>query len=344
VRLEASCEKVFARHETFHPRYGWVKKAYDAATSDPGTFLRDDAVVELGVGKNMVKSIRHWGTAFGVIANEFVPSSRVPQAASTSFGELVFADDGWDPYCELPGTQWLLHWRLIAPGSVSPVWWLAFNEFAAVEFTPEELEQFIADRCRDWADPHPTAVRKDVSCFIRMYSSGESVRATFDDLIDCPFRELNLVRPSPSAPGAFRFEIGAKPTLPAAVAAYASLDFLARTESSARVVSVSRLATEHGAPGRVFKLPEGELVTLLEEVVATTDELELTTSAGAVQIALDGEPAEIAGVVLRGHYRRWRGDDAKLAVPTRSAAGVESIQPHAGAASDRSLELEGVPQ
>ena len=31
MRLDESCEPAFARHETFHPRYGWVKKGYDAA-------------------------------------------------------------------------------------------------------------------------------------------------------------------------------------------------------------------------------------------------------------------------------------------------------------------------
>ena len=66
MRLESACKPVFARHETFHPRYGWVKKAYDAGAKDPHVFNEDMAVVRLGVGKNMVKSIRHWGHAFRV--------------------------------------------------------------------------------------------------------------------------------------------------------------------------------------------------------------------------------------------------------------------------------------
>ena len=77
MRLEAACQPAFARHETFHPRYGWVKKAYDAAAADGDVFNSDDAVVTLGVGKNMVKSIRFWGTAFGVIANAPVPAEYV---------------------------------------------------------------------------------------------------------------------------------------------------------------------------------------------------------------------------------------------------------------------------
>ena len=47
----------FARHETFHPRFGWFKKGYDLALGDAQVFLRDDAPVRLGVGKNMVRSL-----------------------------------------------------------------------------------------------------------------------------------------------------------------------------------------------------------------------------------------------------------------------------------------------
>ena len=51
--------QVFARHETFHPRFGWLKKGFDKADRDSGIFLREDAPVLLGVGKNMVRSIRY---------------------------------------------------------------------------------------------------------------------------------------------------------------------------------------------------------------------------------------------------------------------------------------------
>jgi hypothetical protein len=36
---------IFARHETFHPRFGWIKKGFDRAAEDPGIFLREDAPV-----------------------------------------------------------------------------------------------------------------------------------------------------------------------------------------------------------------------------------------------------------------------------------------------------------
>lgn len=48
----------FARHETFAPRVGWLHKAYLSVKDDPETFLKEDATVRLGVGKNMVNAIR----------------------------------------------------------------------------------------------------------------------------------------------------------------------------------------------------------------------------------------------------------------------------------------------
>ena len=57
----------FSGHETFPFRYPWLKKGFDAVCADGDAFLREDAVTTLGVGKNMVRSIRHWCLAAGVL-------------------------------------------------------------------------------------------------------------------------------------------------------------------------------------------------------------------------------------------------------------------------------------
>lgn len=51
----------FSGHETFALRSNWLKKAYDLLQHMPDLFYRDDAFVLLGVGENMVQSIRFWG-------------------------------------------------------------------------------------------------------------------------------------------------------------------------------------------------------------------------------------------------------------------------------------------
>ena len=67
---EAVPEPMFARHETFHLRHMWLKKAYNELQKDGSLFLREDATVRLGVGKNMVGSIRFWCQAYKVIERE----------------------------------------------------------------------------------------------------------------------------------------------------------------------------------------------------------------------------------------------------------------------------------
>lgn len=306
MRVDLACTPAFARHETFHPRYGWVKKAFDAAATDLNVFNADDAVVTLGVGKNMVRAIRFWGLAYRVLAQTKEDGTRTPLAATTAIGRTMFADDAWDPYGEILDTHWLLHWWLLAPGSLAPVWWLAFNEFPAVEFADEELEEFVLERVREWADPHPSSVHKDVACLLRMYAGNDSDRSAFDDQIDCPSRELRLITSTPER-GRYRFGLGPKPSLTPAVAAFACLDFVARTDGTANTVTISRLATEPGSPGRAFKLTESALLELLETASAAHDQIELTSQAGVPQLVSEDEPAAAATELLWDHYRQRLG-------------------------------------
>src|SRR3954451_10039653 len=107
----------FARHETFHPRYGWLRKAYEAARRGPDEFVREDATTRLGVGKNMVRAIRYWGLAYKGIEEARSPGNpRLNTATPSEFGHRLLDERrGWDPYLDEPGSLWLLHWHLLRP-------------------------------------------------------------------------------------------------------------------------------------------------------------------------------------------------------------------------------------
>jgi hypothetical protein len=320
VRIDSCAEPVFARHESFHPRHGWMKKAIDGATADPRIFTQERAIVDLGVGKNMVRSIRHWGLAAKVLAQADDPEQpRVPLSVPSRIGRVLLGDGGWDPYCEAPGTLWVLHWLLVAPPSKSPVWWVALNEFPAVEFGEEELLNFVTDflaGVAEWETPHPSSVKKDVDCFLRMYSTKEGPRKTLgDDLIDCPFRELGLLRAGSGSHRAYRLIIGPKPSLPPEVALYAALDFMARTDASSRTATVSRLATEPGSPGRAFKLTETDLTDLLRRSVEGSSGVRLTSSAGVPQLVYEDEAPVAAADALWRYYRRLDPEAVQASEP-----------------------------
>jgi hypothetical protein len=337
MKLEEACEQVFARHETFHPRFGWIGKAYRGGIRDAGEegfFNSDEVVVELGVGRNMVKSIRYWGQAYKILETQKIESSRLTKSIPSPIGNAMLGRSatgdqiGFDPFCELPGTLWLYHWWLLAPKSEAPVWWLTFMEFPGVEFTTEELELFVQDRLSQFGNPPIAAIKKDVSCLLRMYlaeNRQQSTRSTFDDVIDSPFRELGLIQPSVSQPGALRFQIGAKPSLPPLVLAFACVDYLERVVPGSRAVSIASLMHTPGAPGRAFKLTESAIEEGLREASKQSDQMRLVNQSGSNQLYLEAPAAQVGDDLLRLHYSSlgWVGDMADFGPVTGWGGDIE---------------------
>jgi len=305
MRLTEAAERVFARHETFHPRYGWFRKAYAFVGKDPKVFVSPDAPVHMGVGKNMVRAIRFWGTAAKLIES---PDGRpASEMTRTDEGDRLFGEDGWDPYMEDPATLWLLHWWLLAPPCWLPVWWVAFNQFHAVEFSDEQLESVVLAQLElavEWKTPHRSSIRKDVSALLRTYMPTDGTgRGMIDDLLNCPLRELGLIKRS-AATNQYRFATGAKPALPAAVVAYASLDYVERTKQGGNTVTVSRLAREPGGPGRAFRMSEDDLRDALASVAEDNGKIEVATVASAPQLSWHGSARHVSNSILDDHYGR----------------------------------------
>ena len=93
----------FSGHESFPCKSLWLKKGYDFVVAG-NDFNSPEAVIGLGVGKNMVASIRFWLKAFGITEN----------VKSTWLGDYLFDESkGKDKYLEDIATLWLLHFNLI---------------------------------------------------------------------------------------------------------------------------------------------------------------------------------------------------------------------------------------
>jgi pyruvate ferredoxin oxidoreductase alpha subunit len=67
----------------------------DHPSSFSNVFKAPDAIERLGVGKNMVRSIRFWCQAFKIIEID-----RTGFAQSTRFGDELLCPKGWDPFLE----------------------------------------------------------------------------------------------------------------------------------------------------------------------------------------------------------------------------------------------------
>ncbi|MDE0315431.1 MAG: DUF4007 family protein [Candidatus Poribacteria bacterium] len=280
----------FSGHQTFPFRYTWLKKGVDAVKEKANVFTDDEAPVILGVGKNMVQSIRHWCLAANLIEKIEKTSDNSSGFETTKFSKKIFYENGYDPYLENPSTLWWIHWNIATNNDHAVTWCWAFNFLNYPEFSRDSLLQDL----RDWIkqqenikkQPSENTIKQDVSCFIRTYClSRSTVSKVIEDTFDCPLVELDLIREVPNENG-YQFNLGTKPSLTEPMLAFAITDFWNRGFSNIKnTLSFSEIMYSKFSPGQVFKLDENTVVMCLEKLEAITDGvMTYDDSAGLKQI------------------------------------------------------------
>lgn len=271
--FKAGYKPQFSGHETFPMRYGWLKKAYDAvekaqqASLEHSVFNHEGAIAHFGVGKNMVAAIRHWATQCHVITGG--QKGTPPEVGSV--GEMIFDDNGLDPYMEYPTTLWLLQWALATNPKLT-TWYWVFNHYNTDHFERDTLVQELVRLGEEtpWSPQTSKAtIKRDVECFVRTYAAKPAAgKQTHEDTLESPLTELSLVKAIGKKDG-FRIIRGPKATLGDGVFAYSVADFWDHT-TNANTLSFEALAHQPGSPGKAFQLDEEELAIRLSRIETTT--------------------------------------------------------------------------
>ena len=256
----------FSGHQTFPFRYPWLPKGVQHLTEHPDLFTRDDAFVILGVGKNMVRSIRHWCIATGVFD---IVDRRRGTVRVSELGHALLDKDGWDPYLEDPGTLWLLHWQLVKKSIPASTWHLAFTHWTTDGFDREDLAKWILEYTGSSSGGQTTgsSMRRDVDVFLRTYvpSQTKTASRSAEDTFDCPLVELGLLVQEAER-SQYRFARGQKPTLSNEIFAQALLEYWNIAAEGGRTLSFEKLLHGAGGPGGAFKLSENALSERLEHL------------------------------------------------------------------------------
>lgn len=306
---------IFGGHETFPLRYTWLRKAVQHVAREGRIFQDDDAMVRLGVGKNMVRSIRHWGLVCGVLEEDpAVANNRSRVLRPTVLGRALLEDEGWDPYMEDPATLWILHYELASVPDHATTWYLVFNHLPQPEFTKPELSTWLLKLAREraWPRVSPASLRRDVDVFLRTYVPSRASRTVpLEDTLDSPFIELELLREF-GAKGSYLVQRGDPPSLPDAVFAYGLVRFLSRTLPTSRAVPLHTIAFAPGSPGRLFALTEDALMARLERIETATDgAIVFHDTAGLRQLLVHRVPDLLD--VLRPWYERRERSKRRMA-------------------------------
>jgi len=289
---------LMGRHETFTPRYGWLKKGYDAVLKDPNIFKAEDAIERLGVGKNMVSSIRYWCQAF-----KLIKSNNNGGYEPTMLGDKLLGESGWDEYLEDEASLWLLHWQLFLPRLEGVSWSLAFNKCNLLSFDIKQLGRIIAKAAQKYhhfSTVSEKSFERDASCIIRMYcDSADKVTE-----IDCPFTQLGLMRRTDDQ-NYISFNTAEKTTLPPLIFAGACFSYIANYVSSGqKTISLNRLTYDFNSPGVVFKLPESTVGNYLSQVLneLNIDGVMITESLNS-QLHFTGEAEDLYWRLLNAYYK-----------------------------------------
>ncbi|HHV34563.1 MAG TPA: DUF4007 family protein [Syntrophomonadaceae bacterium] len=285
------------RHETFTPRYGWLKKGYDAVTEDGNIFKASDAIERLGVGKNMVRSIRYWCQTFKLIEED---SNR--EMVPTELGNKLLHDDGWDPFLEDVASLWLLHWQLFVPPLDAVSWSFAFNKCNLWSFDIKQLGKVIynaAQKYPSFLTRSEKTFYRDASCIIRMYYESTSKK---ESEIECPFTQLGLIQKAEEV-SLVCYDTGTKRNLPALIFAASCFSYMIFYASSGqKTISLYRLTHDINSPGVVFKLPESAVGDYLYRAASELNGFSLAEVMGSQQLHFEREPLELYWAALDKYY------------------------------------------
>jgi len=291
----------FGRHETFILRYSWLSKGFHEFTRNPNVFLDEDATVTLGVGKNMVSSIKSW-----LIACQLITSSYdVKKTEATAIGKLIFDESGYDPFLEDEGTIWLIHWLLASNSKLATSIFWFFNNFHKQEFTQDEALLSLVDFVsQDISKPvSSNTLKQDIGVLLRMYGRSTSGnKGIVEEALDSPLVLLQLVSSSTTGK-AYKSAPSDRKNLPIEIFGYALLELM--NSLNLNQIPINELMnTEDNtvAIGTSFRLTEDALISKLEKLAnSRPDVFELRETAGIFQFY---KLAEIKATELLDYYYR----------------------------------------
>ena len=278
----------FSGHETFAFRYAWLPKAYRLLQQDQSAFSdEDNAMIELGLGKNMVRSLRFWVEATGLA--QAVTGRGIEL---TDFARDVFGPKGFDPYLEDTRTLWLLHWNLSArtEGALF-AWRFLLNHWPFPELTRSEaLAAFARESAKLGHSHSAITLSQHLDAFLHTYLSARSSKLGIEDSLDGPLVDLSLLQPvgERKADGgrwetihAFRRE--PKTDITTALFDYCLADFWARFREDEETLTLREVTLAACSPGQVFKLPEDDIRSRLEAYAAPAAKRPFLYQPSAVQ-------------------------------------------------------------
>ncbi len=268
----------FTGHETFPCRYPWLPKAVNILENRPDLFKDiDEAIVTLGVGKQMARAIKFW-----VEAAKLVKKQKNGDLKVISLGEDLLGKEGFDPYLEDIQTLWLIHWNFSThPENPIFAWDYLMNRWQEPEISPSRAVDAFKKEA-DSLDRQLSIVtlKQHFNIFLHTYVRTRGKKGNIlEDNLDSPLTELDLIHQigetfsdnNGKLEPVYVFNRDPKPEISQQLFFYCLNDFWETYHSGEKSLQFREVTSGYGSPGQIFKLPEHEIRDRLEDIEDFTD-------------------------------------------------------------------------
>lgn len=248
----------FGGHQTFHLRDSWLYKGINLLKSEGDIFGNVDvAMSALGVGANMVPSIRFWLEAVGFAVHDSKSKLKPSQ-----FANLI---NRFDPYFERAGTAWMLHYKLASNEDCASTWFWFFNRFGISEFTLDTAQQFLSRYISAAGRKiNSNTIERDLHTLIRTYLTSEDDRSeTPENSYASPLSVLHLIEKTESG---YRLNRPSIESVPVPIFGTILVDFWKNIGEPAEFRFDEALSKDC-SPGKVLNLDQETLVGMLDVLV-----------------------------------------------------------------------------
>lgn len=177
-------------HEKFPLREGWLNKGLTEVANNPTVFVGKEGADILGLGNNMVKSLRYWLKAFGLIVENGAQGANL-----TRCGELILQ---YDTYFEDLFSLWILHSNIVKNAEEATTWFLFFNKCDIEELDKEQIIHILKrelDKYTNNGKYSEKSMMNDVDVLLNMYGKTKGIIDP-EDKSSSPFSILDLIKNS----------------------------------------------------------------------------------------------------------------------------------------------------
>lgn len=175
----------FKRNESFYIRDGWLQKAiHSLKKNNENIFSSTKGIYELGIGSNMVKSLKYWLLSANII------ESKQNQTGLTEFGNLLYK---YDPYLDSSFSWFFIHYFLVTNFKDAPLFNMFFNLKIKSSFNKNDIYDILIEQFKNRGyNIKNSYIFDDFNVFLKSYTV-ENKEDNPEDNYICPLSSLNLI-------------------------------------------------------------------------------------------------------------------------------------------------------